>query len=1045
MAEPFASAAFVGRETSLADLRRVVAEAAAGHGGLVLVAGEPGIGKTSLITELVARCPEVHAVWGSCWEGDGAPALWPWIQLLRQLARRTPGTPAPAAILGRLVPELGEAAPAEAQLDEQTRFRLFDAVSSFLEAAATTQPLLLVLDDLHWADTSTLLLLGFLIPELRAARIAVVGTYRDVEVPAGHALHRLLAARTGVIRLTGLEPAEVAQLVRLVTSAEPAPGAASELHRTTGGNPFFVREMLRLGEAATLPDSVGEAIRRRVARLSPACHALLQAAAVVGHQVRLDVLAGVVEARPFAEALAARLLEEDPARPGQLRFPHAVVREVLYRDLRPEQRMELHLGVGQALEALAAEPAELAHHFTQAALLGGVDKAVAYGREAGQRALAVLAYDEAATHFERALALLPTSEASAAARAELSFALGRACRAAGRAEAAHAALERAAQLSHDPALVAAAALEFAIEFTAGIVDHTELRLLEQALAALPDRDHPLRARVLARLAKALLFTPATARRSELSESAAAMARRIGDPATLAAVLYDRHVAIWGGANVEERLAIATEVIALAERVGDAELSLQGRALRLGNLLELGDITALQAEIEAYDALTARLRQPHYLWHVPLLRATQAAFACRFESAEKLAQDGLVLGRRAQHQGVAVFYPAVMATIRFTQGRFAETEPVMRQSAEQWPALVVFRSGLAFALTEAGRDQEAREELERLTAGGLHDLPRDFTFVANLTLLALTASALEDRRAAELLYPLLLPYAAYCVRMTRIGICGLGAVAHYLGLLAATLQRWDDAAAHLERAIETNRRIGAPAFLAHSRQQYARVLEARGDSAGARVEAERAQVAATTLGLRLPRLGPQPRVATAPAPEALFKREGEYWTVRFRGPTSRLKESVGMGYLARLLAEHARELHVLELSGADPDSGAGASPGAPLLDGRAKAEFRARLEQLEDDLAEAEAGNDGARATRAREELDALAEQLAQSVGLGGRDRRAASEVERARVRVTKAIKAAIRRIAEADPALAQHLEHSVRTGVFCSYAPDPAARVSWRS
>ena len=153
----------------------------------------------------------------------------------------------------------------------------------------------------------------------------------------------------------------------------------------------------------------------------------------------------------------------------------------------------------------------------------------------------------------------------------------------------------------------------------------------------------------------------------------------------------------------------------------------------------------------------------------------------------------------------------------------------------------------------------------------------------------------------------------------------------------------------------------------------------------------------------------------------------------------------MGYLARLLAEHARELHVLELSGADPDSSAGASPGAPLLDGRAKAEFRARLEQLEDDLAEAEAGNDGARATRAREELDALAEQLAQSVGLGGRDRRAASEVERARVRVTKAIKAAIRRIAEADPALAQHLEHSVRTGVFCSYAPDPAARVSWRS
>ncbi len=1037
--------AFVGRTRILGELGVFVADAAAGRGGLVLVAGEPGIGKTSLLGELVTRCPDTHAVWASCWEGDGAPALWPWIQLVRGVARACPATPR-EAILGRLVPELGATTPAPAQLDEQARFQLFDAVATFLKAAAAEGPLLLVLDDLHWADTSSLLLLGFLIAELRASRLAILGTYRDLEVPAGHALHRILSARSGVIHLGGLEPPEVAELVRGLLP-EPSPIPAEAIHRTTGGNPFFVREMLRSPDLTTVPDSVGEVIRRRAERLSPPGRALLHAAAVVGQQCALEVLARLADPQALAEALTARLLEEAPASVGHVRFPHALVREVLYRDLRPEQRMELHRRAGEALEALAAEPAELAHHFARAAPLGTAERAIDYAQKAGDRALAMLAYDEAAAHFERALALLPATEIRR--RAELHHALGRARHAAGHTAESHAAFERVAELSPPPELLAATALAFAVEFTAGIVDHTEVRLLEQALVALPDTDHPLRARVLARLGKALLFSPATTRRAALSEAAAAMARRLGDPATLAAVLYDRHVAIWGGPNAEERLAIASEVVELARRSGDEELALQGRALRMGNLLELGETAALQAELDAYDAITTRLRLPHYLWHVPLLRATLASFSCRFDAAEALGKQGLELGTRAQHQGATVFYSAVILTTRFAQGRFAEQEPLLRRGAETWPALVAFRCGLSFALAEAGRDAEARQELERLTADRLVSVPRDFTWVANLVLLSLTASALGDRTAAATLYELLLPYRAYCVRLTRIGISGLGAVAHYLGLLAATMDRLDEAAEHLERAIETNLRIGAPAFVANSRFHYGRVVLALGQGELAREETQRAEVAAATLGfeLVLRRLGERGDAAAraghaaAATGEGTFRKDGEYWTVGLRGTICRLKDSVGLGYLARLLAEPDRELHVLALSGAET----GASEGTPVLDARAKGAIRQRLEDLDDAVREAEARGDLDRAARAQEEIEALGEQLSQAVGLGGRDRRVGSELERARVRVTKAIKAAIRRIAEHDRALADHLEHSVRTGFYCSYAPDPSARLAWRT
>ncbi|MBL9016514.1 MAG: AAA family ATPase [Myxococcales bacterium] len=1013
---------FVGRAQALADLASLVDRAAGGIGGITLVAGDPGIGKTRLATELATRRSDVHAVWGTCWEGEGAPALWPWVQVVREVARRHAAI-ARAPILGRLHPELGEAVPAP--LDEQTRFQLFDAIAAFLRAAAAVHPLLVIVDDLHWADRSSLLLLGFLVGEVRTARIAVVGTYRDLEVPPGHALHQLVSTRTGVIPLHGLAADEVAELVRSTARDAPAPAATELIVRATGGNPFFVREMLRMPDLETVPESVGEVIRRRAAKLSPAARALIDAVSVIGHRCAFDVLARIASPHPLAEVVAARLLEDEGP---TVRFPHALVREVLYRELPVPERTELHRRAGEVLASLGAEPAELAYHFARSEQR---DQAIDHAERAGHRALGMFAYEDAATQFDRALAMLPLSETGR--RAELSFALGRAHHAASHTAEAHAAFERVAQLSPPPELLAETALAFAVEFTAGVVDPTEVRLLEQALAALPATDHPLRARVLARLAKALLWTPEIARRVELSETAVAMARRIGDEATLAAALYDRHVALWGGPEVEERLAIASEVVALAEKCGDPELAVQGQALRIGNLLELGDMARVNVEIEAYDVATTRLRQPHYLWHLPLLRSTLAALACQFDRAEELARIGLAMARRAQHQAADVFYGAALSTIRFGQGRFGELEPMYRAAAAQYPSLITYRSCLALVFAETGRREEARHEIDRLLADPTNRVPRDFSWVASLALLSLAAGSTGDRAAASVLYDLLLPYERTCVRVTRIGIAGLGAVAHFLGVLASTLGDWERARTHLERAIDTNLRIGAPAYVANSRFQLARALRATGHEARASEELQRAEIAASTLGLTLMLRHEPPRGRTC-----VLRREGELWTVRFRRDAFRLKDSIGVGYLARLLGARPSELHVLELSGQD-----GASSGMPVLDPRAKAELKARLADLDDQVADAEARGDRERARRAREEIDAIAEELALAVGIGGRDRRAGSEVERARMRVTKAIKAVIRRIADHDAELADHLDHSLKTGAYCSYAPEAAAQIQW--
>jgi DNA-binding CsgD family transcriptional regulator/tetratricopeptide (TPR) repeat protein len=863
--------AFVGREAELAALSADLDAGATGRGGVVLLAGEPGIGKTRLAEELAARATARGALvlWGRCWEGEGAPAFWPWVQVVRAYVQAVDPAAlrhdlgAGAADIAQLVPAVRDLLPdLPAPLPagaEAARFRLFDSLAGFLRAAAARRPLLLILDDLHWADAPSLALLRFAGRELEDAGLLVVGVYRHGEVGGEHPLLATLADLTRGQRrrrllLGGLDQREVASFVALVTGAEPSPGLAAAVHEQTDGNPFFVTEVVRLlasqgrlgpGQAgaplaAGLPEGVKAVVAERLGRLSDGCRRVLEVAAVIGRGFELRVLQpawgldgerllGLLE-----EAEAAGVVGAVRGGLGRWRFAHALVREVVYEGLPAARRVGLHGRVGEALEALhAADPgphlAELAHHFVAAAPGGEVARAVRAATLAGRRALELLAWEDAAELFERALAALELAERPAQQqRCELLLAVGEARMAGSDVAAARAAYRQAGELAGRigaPEALAAAGLGLGLEFTSGIVDPVEMGLLEQALVALGAADSPLRARVLARLAKALLFTPQAERRLALSEDAVQMARRLGDPAALAAVLYDRHLAIWGpdpAGGVGERLAVATEVVSLAERLGDRAMVLRGRGLRRTDLLALGDLAGFDADLAAAKQTAGELRQLHYHWQLPLARATRALLAGRFAEAEEQAAHGLAIGRRAGDQAVEPYHLAAINALRFMQGRVGEMAGPLQDAATRFPGLP-FRTALAAALAEAGEADQAQAEVERLAAGDLAAVGRYSGWSLSLALLADACHHLGDAQLAAKLRGLLEPYADRNIAIARAGTICLGPASYFLGLLDLTRDRPEQALRSFEHAAGLAGRLQAHPMIARSREGQARAL------------------------------------------------------------------------------------------------------------------------------------------------------------------------------------------------------------------------------
>jgi DNA-binding SARP family transcriptional activator len=866
---------FVGRERELRELLGGLEAALGGEGRLFLISGEPGIGKSRLLERLVfgARERGGAALVGRCWEAGGAPAYWPWVQVLRayvrdrdpELVRGQLGQG--ASDLAQILPELnelyGELAAPPSSDPEGARFRLFEAATSFLRAASLAQPLVLVLDDLHAGDASSLLLLQFLTGAMADAHLLVAAAYRDVDPSLRDPLAETLAELrrlpvTRTLPLLGLPEADVASFVSLTTGLVPAAHVVSTLHRATDGNPLFVREVVRLlatEEALAavvddeawrriVPESVRAVIRRRLRHLSDNCRLVLVLASVLGREFELAALERVSEVSGdhlldvLDEAGREGVVTDVPGQPGRMRFAHVLIRDTIYDELTPGRRVQLHRRVGDALEQLYEdnlEPhlAELAHHFYESARPAVTEKALAYARGAAERSLRLLAYEEAARLFVVCLRVLDSMESpDDTVRCDHLLALGDAHARAGdtpRSKQTYLEAARLAERLRLPEELGRAALGYGgrLIWDASRDDEQLAPLLERALALLDERDSPLRVRLLARLAAGPLrdSTADVGRRWSLGSEALEMARRIGDPATLAYGLVGYINSHLSPDSPPQQLALSEELIDVAVKAGDLERAAEGHQHRFEASIELGDVSFVHAELDEVTRLADELGQPAQAWLAGLLKTILALLEGRLAEAEQLIIETRSLGERVQPWDATVYGGLQLYILRREQERVNEVEELVRNAASNNPTYPIWRCVLTNMLGELGATAEARVELDALAADSFGRLPFDEEWVVSLCLLAETAASLGDNDSAATLSELLLPYAE------RVAISypeiSLGPVSRFLGLLASATGRWDDAVRHFRAALQLSSRIGARPSLARTQEDYARMLLERG--------------------------------------------------------------------------------------------------------------------------------------------------------------------------------------------------------------------------
>ena len=870
-----AASAFVGRDDACALLELGLARAAAGERRVLLVCGPPGIGKTRLSAELAARAWHGGAVvlHGRCDE-EMLLAHQPFVEALRHYVAACDPTLLASQLrlisgeLRRLVPELGERVPELAQPlagdPEGARHRLFEGVAGLLSEIAQRRPLLLVLDDLQWADDATLLLLKYVARHPRASKLAVAGTYRDAELASDHPLRGLVAdlGREGLVERVELAPLDEPAVFELVGS-HVGGGASEALGRAvferTEGNPFFVVETLRnLAESGDesapagrlpLPESVVSLVTRRIGRLGGDVARVIATASVLGQQFELEILArlcgddhdALLDA--LERAARAQLVHEAAGEIGRYAFAHALIRDVAYQSLSGARRARLHQRAGAAIEAASADPdasvAELAHHLGLSTSPADLDRAIEYATRAGRLAVELPAYEQAVAHFDDALGLLARCGADRPLqRCELMISRGEAELMAG--EPSHRqTLLHGARLADDlgeRTLLARAALASNRGFNSSAlgVDDAWVQIVDAALRRLAGEDSATHASLLALLAVELIAGSDWRRRSRLADDAVAMARRVGDPVTLAQVLAMGSVARWPW-TIAERVAELDEALRLADASGAPLVAARAAYFACDVALEAGDLERADWMLARVEALVGELRQPALAWSLAVARGKRATVTATPAEAEALAFAGLDVGLKASQPDAGIWFLGGLLSARFLRGTLGEGEPNLAAlfaepgsapppgdgftPSESMPLLIAAAN--AMMQSEIGCD--ARRYVD-VVAGAFDDLPRDFTTLPILAFCAVACARLGDRVAARRVHAELEPFAGLFV---NTGGSWFGAVDHHLALLRAASGATADADAAFAAADAGYERLGADAWRARCRIDWARSLLERG--------------------------------------------------------------------------------------------------------------------------------------------------------------------------------------------------------------------------
>jgi hypothetical protein len=996
-----------GRDRECAELAAAVEHAARGTGRAVLVLGEAGMGKSTVADWLLmlARDAGFRCARAGC-SAAGMPALWPWRRAL-------------AGVAGEL-PWQDASAPA-AQADRQL---LAAAVVDAVASAAREQPLLVVLEDLHWADPATLLVARAVADAIPALPVMLVLTSRDDPADAmPDSREQLAELSTGVRRmlLPPLDPPSVAALAASELGSELPEQEVRELSARTGGNPFFVREVLRLraahgaDSALVVPRGVREVLERRIARLSQPCATVLGLAAVAaetsGDVIETDLLDAADPGSLLDEAVAAQLLDGTGS---GYRFRHALIREVIEGALPGAERGRLHAAVARRLEQrVDPPPSRLAYHWSCAAGAGAAERAGFWSLRAARAAMSDFGFEAAAGHFRRALATTGTD------RIAVSVELGEALQLAGDTAAARNVLldaADAATAAGRPVDLAAAALAIGgglAGFEVPISDDRQAGLLERADAAMPAAEVAMRAAVRGRLSLARAGAVPLPERIALAEDAVRLAGRAGDPAVESAVLAAYCDAIAGPDYVARRIAAAERMVELigAGRVGalhDRATALLARRLLLVAHLENGDLAAADEQALAYEHVAARLGIPLYGWLPEIWRGMRALLAGDPDEALRRADAAADIGRRAGSVNAELMVFTVRLQAHLDRGTPGDYAADVRAVVEQLGPLgmpPMYLAAPARLLLAAGDAGPARSVLRAFRSGTADSMPKDAEWLESQWSMADLAIDLDDRTAADGLYEALLPYADLWA-VDGIGGAVFGTIAEQVGRLGRHLGRVD-ADRHLAVARERYARQGTPALLA-------------------RLDA-----------------GVRPAPAGTAAEVGRLHRDGATWQLEWRGRRSTVPDAKGLHDLAILVRRPGRPVPAVELveaAGGPPAVSAGADLG-PVLDETARRAYRRRLDELDRDLADAEQAADLGHVERLRAERGMIVDELAAAVGLGSRPRIAGDPADRARKAVTMRIRAAVRAIEAQDEALARHLRNAVRTGRLCSYEPE--APVTW--
>jgi class 3 adenylate cyclase/tetratricopeptide (TPR) repeat protein len=883
---------FSGRDEPLAALQEAWDGAVNGRFGTVFITGEPGVGKTRLAAELARRVHRAGALvlYGHSDDELNVP-YQPFVEALRHFVAHAPGFDVRghlgrhAGDLIRLAPDIGERVsglPPPLKSDAETeRFRLFEAVASWLGAASRDEPILLVLDDLHWAERASVLLLRHLVRAAPPARVLVVGTYRDTELGRTHPLADALAdlRRGGMVRrlaLRGLDVAAVGSLLAGTLGHELGPDherVALALHAESEGNPFFVAEVLRhLVETGVIaqrdghwtavrpierlgiPEGIKEAVGRRLGRLSAESNEALAAGAAVGSAFRLSVLARTLD-RPqdrlvdaLHEAVDARLLEETGV--GAYRFAHALVRSTLYDELGVTRRVRLHRRIAEAIEAVDVDRidavlGDLAFHYRQAAAGGDAARAIEFATRAARQAAASLAHDQAAAYYEQALELA----SDPALRCELRILLGEAQRDAGDSSYRRTLLDAAADARDrgDADRLARAAIANTRGYGRALVsDDERVAMLEGALAATPPADSRIRAELLATLAIEAVYSSDRERRRSLCDEAVAMARRLHDAKTLASSLRARTRALLAPDTLSQRFADTAEVVSTAAALGDHREQIAASIDRFSVAIEVGDIDEADRNVEMLARLVEEAGLPADRWSLKRRQSLRALLAGSTDEAERLATEALELGRSSRQPDAGLLYSAQLGSIRMVQGRLAEIEPGLAAFL-RGDANGVTRALVAFFYCDLGGFSQAQALLARDAANRFADIPYELGWLSAMTAYARVAVETGHSAAAEWLYERLMPWRTH---IDCPGNTSNGCVSLYLGALARMARRFDAAGAHLDEALRAHERLRAPYWMAMTRVEQGRMLLERrrpGDREQARSMFEGALAPAAAMG------------------------------------------------------------------------------------------------------------------------------------------------------------------------------------------------------